>query len=388
MAALGTARTESERIRRRQELERTVLHGLALEWDMSAQYAQFEHGIEMRAPGFRLADFKKRLGLWSAARREIAISREFALSHPWRSVVDVLRHEMAHQLVDVAWGTSEKPHGPAFRKACAILRADPRASGDYEPLDDWIGRGKADQDDRMLARVRKLLALGQSANQHEAELALRKAQKLIEKYNLNLLAKDKRRSFHSLCVGAPALRHHAEEHHLSRLLREFYFVRTIWVPMYVCGKGKMGRVLEMNGTAENLKIASYVHDFVRRFIDREWERYTERGKLSRHRKTDFAIGVIEGFSKKLEALEKGAPEQVAERALVKADPKLEVYYRLRHPRIRKGSGWTRRRDEAVQEDGRRIGKQLVVHQGIETDGVSRPRLLGAATRDTRPEPKR
>ncbi len=66
-------------------------------------------------------------------------------------------------------------------------------------------------------------------------------------------------------------------------------------------KGKMGRVLEISGVVQNLKIAEYVHDFIGQFIDAQWRKYNQGKRLNRYRKTDFAVGIIEGFRDKLES---------------------------------------------------------------------------------------
>ena len=44
---------------------------------------------------------------------------------PWQVVIEVLRHEMAHQYVDeVLRIHDESAHGPAFRKVCAERSID------------------------------------------------------------------------------------------------------------------------------------------------------------------------------------------------------------------------------------------------------------------------
>ena len=113
-----------------------------------------------------------------------------------------------------------------------------------------------------MLRIKKLMALAQSQNQHEAEAAMAKAHQLIGKYNVDLLTHEENRDFVSVFVGKPALRHFREEYALARLLTDFYFVFGIWMPAYVVDKGKMGSVLEISGTVQNTKIAHYVYDFV------------------------------------------------------------------------------------------------------------------------------
>ncbi|MFC1461363.1 SprT-like domain-containing protein [Verrucomicrobiota bacterium] len=333
----------------------------------------------MRLPTFVLKELKRGLSYWSKERREIGFNRNFVLNHPWLYVRDVLLHEMAHQFAhEVLGGGDEAPHGPLFQKACHFLRADPKASADYLPLKHWIHRDALSENDRILLRVQKLLSLAQSNNQHEAEAAMAKAHELIAKYNLDLLASEKQRKFHSMCVGESALRRPRQDSYLANLLQDFYFVRTIWIPAYVLEKGKVGRVLEISGTGENLKLASYVHDFVLRFIEEQWIHYSSKTGLSSRKKTDFAMGIIQGFRNTLESQEKARMRgEETTCALVKLeDHQLSEYYRYKYPRVCHTHSERRIRDIGVQKDGERCGKKMVISKPIEITKEDRKLLIG------------
>jgi hypothetical protein len=283
---------------------------------------------------------------------------------------------MAHQLAEEVLGAYEEPsHGPAFRKACILLRANPKASGRYPPLDDRMVRDPPDSEDRTVRRVRKLLALAESPNRHEAEVSMAKAHELMVKHNLHLLERDESREFASVFVGRPALRHPREDYALANLLQEFYFVHGIWVPAYVLEKGKMGRVLEISGTEQNVRLASYVYDFVRRFIDAQWRNYNEHKGLDRRRKTDYATGIIEGFRSKL-ASQKRPKKTRGKQALIKLrDPLLEKYVVYRYPRTVTEKRYTSGQDAKVTSDGREAGEKLVIYKGVTERKQGRKRLI-------------
>jgi hypothetical protein len=203
-----------------------------------------------------------------------------------------------------------------------------------------------------------------------------KAHELIAKHNLRLHERDDRRNFLSVFVGTPALRHTRDEYALAHLLQEFYFVQGIWVPAYVLIKGKMGRVLEISGTDQNVKLASYVYDFVRRFIDREWKEYNEQKGLGRRRRADYAAGIIEGFRSKLTS-QSTRKSKGGKRALIKlGDPLLERYVAYRYPRTVSEKRVVSGKDEKVAYDGREAGKKLVIHKGITERKRNRRRLIG------------
>ena len=378
---------KSNEILIQEELERRILHGLACEWEEALWVLDSSHEESMRKPLFSLGNMKNKLGEWSRERREICLSRNLVLNHPWDAVVEVLLHEMAHQFADEVLGASdEPPHGPTFQRACHLLRANPKASDKYEPLHERILRESSRSEDRIMQRVKKLMALAQSQNQHEAEAAMAKAHQLIGKYNVDLLTHEENRNFVSVFVGKPALRHFREEYRLSRLLRDFYFVYGIWMPAYVVDKGKMGSVLEITGTAQNVKIAHYVHDFVQQFITSQWDEYNKDKGLNRYRKTDFAVGIIDGFRSKLESQrEKKRIRDTCplvprsgrrEYTLVKIeDSLLKKYVGYKYPRVRNFSRKTSTQDGKVLDDGMNTGKKLVISKGITEKGKSKTLLI-------------
>ena len=88
--------------------------------------------------------------------------------------------------------------------------------------------------------------------------------------------------------------------------------------------------------------------------------------MNRYRKTDFSVGIIQGFRSKLES-------QIIERemlhnrnsALVKIeDPLLKEYIAYRYPCISRFKRKASTRDENVLNDGIEVGKKLVISKGI------------------------
>jgi hypothetical protein len=360
-----------------QELERRILHGLACEWEIALWVLESPHRKLMRRPLFSLKEMTNRLGYWSSKRREICLSRNLVLQHPWDAVREVLRHEIAHQFANEALSADgEPPHGPKFRMACKILRANPKASGNYSPLHERILHEAPSPEDKIMLRVKKLMALAESQNRHEAELAMAKAHEIVAKYNVDLIARNENRNFVSVFVGKPALRHFRIDYHLVHLIQDFYFVYGLWVSAYVLEKGKMGRVLEISGTVQNTKIACYVHNFVQQFIHSQWHQYNHDKELNHYRKIDFAVGIIEGFRSKLKLQSKGEKKTTAKQALIKvADPLLLEYAAHRYPHTTTFKGKISSQDDNVLRDGIKVGRKLVIFKGINDTVTSRMLLV-------------
>ena len=359
------------------ELERRILHGLSLEWETARGVVlRPADARKMRPPLFRLRDLTGRWGCWYGEKREIALSRGLVWNHSWDAVLEVLRHEMAHQFAEEVLEASAEPaHGPKFHEACLLLRANPRASGVYPPLDERISRESPHPEDKILRKVKKLFALAQSQNPHEAQAAMNQAHALVAKYNVNLLARDEERSFIGAFLGRPRLQHNAADYRLGHLLLDNYFVRGIWVSAYVPEKEKMGHVFEVSGTIPNVKIAGYIYDFVSQYIHAQWAEYNKDKQLNHFRRTDFAVGIIEGFRSKLESAKEGEKEESG--ALVRLeDPLLQEYMGYKYPRTRRVARGVSRRDARVISDGRRIGQKMVIARGISDPGGFRGLLIG------------
>ena len=355
-------------------LERNILHGLSLEWDHALWVLDESQRRKMRKPLFSLRDMGTKLGTWSKEKNEISLNREHVLNCPWDDTREILLHEMAHQYADqVLHSQGEAPHGPLFRKACLRMRANPSATGHVRTLHERLRDKPRDRHDRHLMRIKKLMSLAESKNRNEAEAAMAKAHDLMKKYNLQLLTQSRSREFISVFVGKPALRHFREFYYIANLLQDYYFVQGLWVSAYVLEKGKMGRVLEISGARRNIKIATYVYAFVNRYIDSQWRAYTRDKKLNRHRKSDFAVGLVEGFSNKLARREnaKIANRASETRALSKfEDPLLGEYMAHRYPHPRSFSRKTDTHAAGILEDGFRIGEKMVISKGIVHTGSS------------------
>ena len=371
---------KSTKIQVEQDIEHRILHGMACEWDAAWFGLEPDKKQLMQRPTFAIKELKSQWGTWSPDKREISLSRQLVLNYPWDSIRDVLLHEMAHQMAQQLWSRSgQMPHGTAFKRACRLLHIDSAASVNYAPLQDRLLRDTSNAHDKRMLRVKKLLALAESQNRFEAEAAMIKAHELIARHNIELNHHEGKRQFLSIFLGAPALRHPREDYHLANLLQDYYFVSGIWVPTYVFEKQKMGRVLEISGTAQNLKIADYVHNFIVQFIDTQWRKYNHEKGLNRYRKTDFSVGIIEGFRNKLElSVVKRKTKKDIFALIQKGDPQLHEYFKLKYPHTTSVKKTASQQDIRVLNDGKKLGKKLVIAKGISERKTAKLRLITGA----------
>ena len=357
-----------------------AIKALQYEWDCIIY--RLPHSLQQRIkrPVIALNAELSCWGRWQKApRRLIELKTELLLSHPWYAVLEVFRHEIAHQIVDEGFpDLQEPPHGPKFRKVCFKLGTNPAASGNYPPLDERIFSDEEDglsEESKLVVKVRKLLALSQSANEHEAEQALLKARELTEKYELSIDETQSTEEFYAVSIGKPVSRRDIIQVIISNILQDFYQVLVIWTNVPNLHTGKSQKVLMLHGTKSNLKIAAYAYDCIMRQIDQAWDRLLGTDpppkKTGYTGKRDFSIGLLDGFRK---ALEKHQPEpEVQALVLQRRIPLENFFYRL-YPSIRKSSSREVHCDKTLVEAGEKVGRTIVLHPGLERES-NQPKQL-------------
>ena len=334
--------------------ERATLLALKAEW-MAINHTLFRGAL--RPPMIDWSDGTTLLGAWIIGQRRLTISRAFVASSPWGRVVEVLKHETAHQYVDeVLRVVDETAHGATFRRVCEERAIDARAAGTPDVAVD-------DESASVRRRIAKLLALAGSPNPHEAAAAASMARKLRLKHRLD--------------AGAPASADYAwkqlgpvlarvteVDRWLSHILESHAFVEVVFVGSYDAVRSERGRILEVCGTSADLEFAEWMYVFLRRTAERLADDHVRR--QGGGKRAAFMAGVLFGVH---ETLTRSAAEAAAtDAALIwSGDPALHAYFRRRHPRLRTTHGRVRK-GRADHHAGQEEGRRVVVHRPISGGG--------------------
>jgi len=360
-------------------LERALVRQLAETWS-EINHNHFRN--RLRRPVFTFTDSERRLGAWDSGARTLSISRRLVVDRPWAVVREVLKHEMAHQFVDEVLGVRDQTaHGPAFEALCRQHGIDAAAAGEPAAPAPAAGAGPdaasapagaPETGASVLRRIARLLALADSPNAHEAEAAMRTAQRLMLKHNIDATTAAAREGFSFRQVGAASGRVSGAEHVLAGILARHFFVEAIWVPSYRPRQGRAGRILELCGTPSNLDVAAYVHGFVLETAERLWRRHrAEHGLGGNQERRRFLLGVMMGFDDKLTA---SAADNRREGLIWVGDPALKEYLSRRYPRRTGGAGIGIAATETY-EHGRTAGRNIVLSRPIRTETEARGRFL-------------
>lgn len=353
------------------ELEAALLRELRgnYDWENDARFRK-----RLVPPVIVLSDAKDRWGRWVSGRRTLELSRRLVLERPWPEVLGVMLHEMAHQFVDeVLKAGHEAAHGEVFQKVCAERGIDAAAAG--APTAAQSGQGAEGSEggeiDKVLERIRKLLALAGSQNQHEAELAMKKAHELMLRHNIEMTRAKANDTYCVAHLGDPDKRGNRVEDAVMALLTEYFFVKVIRIPVYLPLKGKRGSLFELAGTRANLEMAKHVYEFLLGTAERLWQANRQDARVQSGRdRLSYQSGVIRGFHDKLS---EERVELVGTGLVWRGDAQLDDFYHSRHPRIT-----SRRRTVRMSEAhsaGREAGRTIVLHRPIENGPSSGGRKL-------------
>ena len=319
----------------------------------------------LQEPVFQIDESRKYLGRWYADTRTISISSELLMNRSELEVEEVLRHEMAHQYADEILKArhhgDDKPHGSGFRHACRLLEIDHHAR--YAPKSE---------PSPILEKIRKLLALADSENPHEAELAMARARSLMERHELD--PESRREGFCFAYLGKPRARKQAEEQMVASILGSFFHVKVIWVPSAMVINQKNTWLLEISGTPTNLEIAAYVYDFLMREVEILWRDHRRRNPTLKGRtpKRDYKVGVLRGFKEKLAADQAEDEASSGRELILMKQAHLQEFFEDRHPSIRRSRKLTYRISNEFQQ-GFQQGQNLEIRQGIKK-GQENPAL--------------
>ncbi len=341
----------------------------------------YQYRVCLDPPIFELTKSKKMLGSWQATDRIISISAHLILTQPWSVTLQVLKHEMAHQVCSELFHDKDSGHGETFNKACSMLGVESsfqRAAADTAEMVDELKQRGLSPDHHILEKVRKLLALGQSGNEHEAKLALEKATALLARHNLSLSSLAEERELVHLIIETKKQRVPVYQRMIWSLLDKWFFVRVIAASRYHPYDDKVYKTVELFGASENVAIAEYSYYFLEERLDTLWRQYKNTtGSKQRIAKKSYYVGLLTGFA---EGLALGAAsagtndlKQIKESnmTLIATETRITSFVEFHFPRLKKVSRRSIKVDKEAYEDAKITGRQLKLNRPVQNRKVKR-----------------
>lgn len=332
------------------------------------------YDVDLVPPVFEITDTKKELGAWCQATRTLRLSRHLIVNYSWSVTLQILKHEMAHQLCSEQNVNSGKPHGELFQQSCERLGVLPEyrcaRAVLIKRVEEARGGSKTTRRGRKcMARVEKLLALTESSNEHEAALAMQKANELIGKYNIQRLVTDREHHYTFSVIDRKRKRIESYQRHICMILQDFFLVRVVLSNLYDPLRNETYKTIELLGTNENVAVAEYCYYFLENQLVLLWSRNKHRYKGAvRTEKNSYYLGLLRGFYQKLQA-QKNDKKDLRVRAtlgeLIVADERrLAGFVGMRFPRLRKVSARGVKVYGATFEEGVEAGKNISFAEGL------------------------
>lgn len=274
----------------------------------------------------------------------------------------VIRHELAHYMIYIN-GHNESAHGAVFKNFCRSLGWGQEVYRSTlcldKPLTDDIMH-----DCTVTRKIKKLLALTSSENQHESEQALIKAQQLLLKHNLELNEEDQKEDDIILKRIMKQKKQDAKLKSIAKIL-ETFFINVIF------HRGLNHTHLEITGTKINVDIAEYVAYFLYHELDMLWNKVQQIHKDLKglSAKNSFFYGIAKGYCRKIGAL-KNETTQYSPGALLTIEKNLTAIKNLIYPHLSVMRSQHKNCQQASHL-GEQAGKDLNIHQAIQKSSSKR-----------------
>ncbi|MGM0643258.1 MAG: SprT-like domain-containing protein, partial [Thermodesulfobacteriota bacterium] len=255
--------------------------------------------IVLETPIIRISGAENTFGSWDPEGRVLSVSRCLIENHPWDMVLEVLKHEIAHQYVSEVYRETDA-HGGMFSKACDRLGVHPvfrTPTADPEKALSVLADRVPSNARQILQKVEKLFALARSDNEKEAESASRKAAEILGKYNLEQAARkgstEPEVVFRTICHKKKRIK--SIQKSITALLIRYYFVQAVLSSTYDPLDDTEYKTVVLIGRKENLTVAEYVYHFLYRTAARLWQEYRKSNKAGPKEKNSFDAGFMKGI---------------------------------------------------------------------------------------------
>ncbi len=345
----------------------------------------YQYSLSLESPVFTVMDSRTHFGGWLPTNREIRISAFLIQNYSWDVTLQVLKHEIAHQICSEIFQEPNEGHGSSFIKACKILGlSEPfrRSQGD---LPQTINRPGKNTSHKIIEKIRKLLALAESSNEYEARLAMEAAGRLLKRHNLSELEKSSADNYVYSIINLKRKRIEEYRRRIIRILTRFFYVKAICSRVYDPLKNETYKTFEIFGKKENVEIAEYCYHFLERKLSSLWQinrlNYGRNGRIA---KKSYYLGVLKGFHDRLLDQETTSTKSKINHHLqpytnselmVAGDKGLEKYIQARYPRLSKRTRPGVKVYRDIFDTGVRAGRDLIFHKGIESDPGNSGKML-------------
>lgn len=210
-------------------------------------------------------------------------------------------------------------------------------------------------DPSVAEKIRKLLGLATSSNEHEAKAAAEKACELLVRHNLRLQDVASKNDYQRRPLYDRPKRP-MQDKLIFVLLQRHFFVLT----MTVFNSGFVS--VYFIGEDTNVEIAVDVHAFLHRAFPALWNGYRRKARCPRKRQKAYYTGLYQGLDYQLAARKKAVEHETG--LMVSPDPNLPAAMKEMFPRSKEKKATIRGRRSQAWNAGVRDGVALKIRSAI------------------------
>ena len=331
----------------------------------------YSYRVKMLKPFIKVDSLESFYGSWCEKTRTITLSEKLIENYPWDLVLEVLKHEMAHQYVSEVL-LQQEAHGSFFKEACQILRVKEWAQRACLSLDSCLlererNFSKSSGESSSLRRVKKLLSLGKSSNKNEALLALKKASEIARDHQIDLENLGQEASYKALTIKFGRKKIYSYESLMASFLVSHFRVKVVHSSLFNKDSLREEKTLELVGEAHHVDMGEYVFFFLKSKLEHLWKERTNKGKGMKA-KHDFYFGVLDGLCEQLDQESQKEKQSVSEResGLIfhEKEKKLQDYAAYLFPRVSSSQSRSHSVSEASYREGMSEGRKLKIRQPL------------------------
>jgi Protein of unknown function (DUF2786)/SprT-like family len=311
-----------------------------------------------------------RLGYFDSRSYELGLSKKLMYLAHDDVLKNVIRHELAHFMCYLLYGP-QILHGEEFHLTCKSFGWGADVYGAYANIE--IENSKIlnslqeenEKSEKLLARLKKLLALASSSNIHERELATLKANQLLLEHNLDLSKTKSEKTDEIVYVKRvlSATRKGAKHLAIYEILKTFFVS-----PVFNHGQGVF--YLEVIGDRSSVELADYVAHFLDLELEVLWREIKKENPTLKgiSGKNSFFNGVAKGY---VEKIQKQKSTLASGMDLVAIEKNMKNSLKIVYPRIGHSgySGGTHNSD--AHNAGKMKGNNLAIRPGISVPSSSK-----------------
>lgn len=213
-------------------------------------------------------------------------------------------------------------------------------------------------DKKVVETIKKLLALAGSCNEHEAKLAMVKANEFLTRHNLSLQDVESAEFNYGKSILTESRKAAAESKFVLAILNEFFFITTV-----KSRNRKQGfTTIYLLGEEVNVKVAEFTYSFLLSKFKDLWKTYQKENDLPAKFKSSYYNGLYVGIKDQLRERRFGVEKETG--LVVVDDPKLDKFTKDCFSKLSTTTSSVTIRDSESVDAGIAAGKGLKLTQGI------------------------